>query len=143
MPVMVPNEPPPVEPWKRASPEVKTPPSVPTRQAPRPLGVAAMAITGALSGRARIDADGITRGRRWALASSTSAAWAAPFDGLDGVRADADPVVAATTLSVASRIAGRASRLAPARLLRTIPVPPRGVPDGHPNEVDRHGFRVG
>jgi hypothetical protein len=42
----------PVEPWKRASPKVKMPPSDATSQYPRPVGVVAMSTIGRLSGRA-------------------------------------------------------------------------------------------
>src|SRR5262245_30186655 len=115
------------------------------RQAPPPLGVDAMATTGAFKGRARIDAEGIARGPRRVLASSTS-----PVADLGesvrvsaGVRADAEPTVAAITHSVASRIAGRATRRAAPRLLRTMSVPPTGVPVGHPSQRDRHAARSG
>src|SRR5690242_14648310 len=77
----------PVPPRNFASPEVMTPPSAPTRQAPKPLGVAAIETTGARSGSARIDAEGITRGLLCAAASSISRV--VGFGAAEGVRADA------------------------------------------------------
>ena len=45
----------PVEPWKRASPKAKMPPSPATIQYPPPSGVEAMPTTGRVSGTAPID----------------------------------------------------------------------------------------
>src|SRR5438552_2788370 len=47
----------PVEPWNLASPKENTPPSDATRQAPSPLGVAAIPTTGALSANGAIAAE--------------------------------------------------------------------------------------
>jgi hypothetical protein len=70
----------PADPWKVASPDVKTPPSDATRHAPLPVGVAAIPTMGALSDNAPIEADGMDASLTGVVAAGllVAAGWAAP-----------------------------------------------------------------